>query len=131
MKYDCSQTLDFSHECRRMCDSMRACEECPLHTRCAEISDITAEHIDIVQKWSDSHPEPPKLTKREYEFLTTFAPCFKGRAIERTAKGLYIVFHCAFNDGSEGYSINPDMFPFISEGEEWCFDKLLGLEVEE
>lgn len=131
-KYDCSKTLDYSHEMKRMCNNFLRCEYgCPLEMlNVCDNANITQEHIDIVQKWSDEHAEQPKLTKREYEFLSVFAPRIEGRAIERTAKGLYIVFHHASNDEADGYCINPNLFPFISEGKEWYFDKLLGLEVE-
>ena len=134
MKYDCSRVLDYVHERNRMCDTIETCSDCPLfkeNENCIAQSDINQEVIDIVQKWSDEQPERPRLTKKEYEFLTIFAPCFDGKAIERTAEALYIVFHSTFNDGGDGYSIDSNLFPFISEGEEWYFNKLLGLEVEE
>lgn len=131
MKYDCNKILDYIHEKKRMCNSFSECENgCPLESfSFCDIEDATLEFIDIVQNWSDEHPEQPKLTKREYEFLTTFAPCIEGTAIERTLNGLYIMFHRAFNDEADGYRINPNLFPFIPIGEEWYFEKLLGLEV--
>lgn len=137
MKYNCNKTLDYDHEVNRMCKTIPTspigkCPNCPLANigGCTPGNGLTQKTIDIVQKWSDDHPEQPKLTKREYEFLSTFAPCIEGRAIERTVKGLYIVFHHASNDEADGYCINPNLFPFINEGKEWYFDKLLGLEVE-
>ena len=130
-KYDCSKTLDYIHEQGRMCNDTR-CEGCPFRNiNCAFVSDITQEHIDIVQKWSDEHPEAPELTNREYEFLSAFVPHIEGRAIERTAKGLYIVFHRASNEERDGHYIDPNLFSFIPVGEEWSFDKLLSLEVED
>ena len=71
MKYDCSKTLNYSHERRRMCDSfcdqkgIRLCFKCPLQgLYCTHVCRITPEHIDIVQKWSDEHPE--KTRKEAY-----------------------------------------------------------------
>lgn len=143
MKYDCNKTADFLKERQRMCDTYSNCLGCPYVTPdmgCAYCRNITQEHIDIVQKWSDDHPEKLKLSKREYEFLTTFTPGIDKKAIERIPnKGLYIVFYHEMNDPwegcvdgyAEGYRINSEFFKFVNEGERWDFDKLLGLEVEE
>lgn len=59
MKYDCSKTMDFKHERNRMCDSYVGClDNCPLYEKfCYSTKYLTQEHIDIVQKWSDEHPE--------------------------------------------------------------------------
>lgn len=61
-KYDCSKTLDYSHERDRMCGAIKDgdCDNCKLQGvggSCSNTSYITQEHIDIVQKWSDEHPE--------------------------------------------------------------------------
>lgn len=61
-KYDCSKTMDYAHERNRMCDAdkSRSCYNCPLKgvgESCFHIRFITQEHIDIIQKWSDEHPE--------------------------------------------------------------------------
>lgn len=66
MKYDCSKTLDYAHEVMRMC-KQTSCENCLIiHGECISLSikDITKERIDIVQKWSDEHPE--KTRKEAY-----------------------------------------------------------------
>ncbi len=56
MKVDCSKTLNYFKELKRMCTSGDGCEGCPLDEySCCIINDITQEHIDIVQKWSDEH----------------------------------------------------------------------------
>lgn len=57
-KYDCSLTLDYLHECERMCDDMCKCSDCPLYNfhRCVQTV-ITPEHINLVQKWSNEHHE--------------------------------------------------------------------------
>lgn len=57
MKYDCNKTLDYSHEKKRMCGTYHDCSNgCPLSVIYCH-GDIMQEHIDIVQKWSDEHPE--------------------------------------------------------------------------
>ena len=57
---DCSKTLDFSKEFHRICCTYGVgCEGCPLadsNYNC-NCYDITQEVIDIVQKWSDEHPD--------------------------------------------------------------------------
>ena len=127
MKYDCNKTLDFSHEYNRLCHSFD-CEECPMHTRCADVSDITEEHIAIVQKWSDEHPESPKLTKAEHDFLASFM--FPDElAIRKGGVTMQLDTHY------EGYSnatipLKKNMFQFIDEDKEWTVEELLKLEVE-
>ena len=64
-KYDCRKTLDYVHERKRMCDSffdqksrVKLCYKCPLHgLYCSQVCKITPAHIDIVQTWSDTHPQ--------------------------------------------------------------------------
>lgn len=133
-KYDCSRTLDYVHEATRLCTvyTKSKCEGCPLGDTvdCAFVGDITPEHIDILQRWSDEHPEKPKLTKKEHNFLSTF-PYVKGMSVNRTEKGLYFVIHRFIDDEPYTLHIDDNMFPFVGEGEEWDFDKLLSLEVEE
>lgn len=131
-KYDCSKALDYAHEVARMCHSFSECNNgCPLESKYCEIKYITQEYIDLVQKWSDSHPEQSKLTNREYEFLSVFQ-FIAGMSIKRTDDGLFIVFHHALDNRADGFKmIDPNLFPFIPIGEEWYFDKLLSLEVEE
>lgn len=131
-KYDCSKTLDYVHEMSRLCNSIPVvggtCDNsnCPLGhiTIC---SYPTQEHIDILQKWSDEHPEKPKLTKREYEFLITFLISMDKYIGREPMYDLYI--HDARCDTY--YGIDPTMFSFIQEGEQMTFDELLKLEVEE
>jgi len=66
-KYDCTKTLDYAHEYRRMCSST-CCDVCPLSVLDYCIMEgVTEEHIAILQKWSDEHPEEPKLTSKEVE----------------------------------------------------------------
>lgn len=132
MKYDCTKTQDCIHEYRRLCDSHSAgCEnDCPFcgMDNC-HLDSFDEDMIALLQKWSDEHLEKPKLTKREYEFLSAFSD-IEGKAIVRFFDScLYVRQYSSVRINS--ISIDPSMFPFISEGEEWYFDKLLGLEVEE
>lgn len=66
---DCSKTIDFFHELKRLCGSRSACdadaankERCPMFGVCEDaLTRICAEDvktaIEIVQKWSDEHPK--------------------------------------------------------------------------
>ena len=65
---DCSKTINFFPELKRLCDSRTACtadaankEQCPLHGFCRQSLTIRAEEIitavEILQKWSDEHPK--------------------------------------------------------------------------
>lgn len=87
-RVDCNKTLNFAKERKRMCEDYfhRVCykgnETCPLYEMyrkklgCHSIDNITQEHIDGVQKWSDKHPEEtmadrffkmfPKASRTEY-----------------------------------------------------------------
>ena len=74
-KYDCSKTLDYVHERKRMCDyfvdqkGIRLCDKCPLQgLPCSHVCEVTPAHIDGVQTWSDTHPEK---TRKE-AFLEMF-----------------------------------------------------------
>lgn len=63
-KYDCSKTLNYSREKNRMCKTYHCCNDgCPLRGLYCQ-GDITQEKIDIVQKWSNEHPE--KTRKEAY-----------------------------------------------------------------
>ena len=65
---DCSKTINFLHELKRLCDSRDGCvadaankERCPMFGFCEDVlTRICAEDvktaIEIVQKWSDEHP---------------------------------------------------------------------------
>lgn len=127
--YDCSKTIDCIHEFRRRCDSIGCNYACPFWgTDNCNLESFDEDEIALLQKWSDEHPEQLKLSKREKEFLTTFS-CIEGKLIERTVEGLWVVF--VNQNNLVRYRIDDNMFPFISEGEKWYFNKLLGLEVEE
>ena len=62
MRIDCSKTLNYGAELDRMCDANtsegRCKTGCGLYKlTCWRAKEITQEHIDIVQKWSDEHPQ--------------------------------------------------------------------------
>lgn len=73
-KYDCSKVIDYVHEMKRMCDLYyKSCADCPLGPNCGT-DEITEKHIEVVQKWSDSHPEKPEkveVNRRDDEGLIT------------------------------------------------------------
>ena len=63
---DCSKTINFLAEVKRLCDSRTGCtanatnkEQCPLFAFCDLLpSEICAEKaVEILQKWSDEHPQ--------------------------------------------------------------------------
>ena len=65
---DCSKTINFFPELKRLCDSRTACtadaankEQCPMHGFCRQSLTIRAEEIitavENLQKWSDEHPK--------------------------------------------------------------------------
>lgn len=70
-KYNCNNTLEYAHEASRMCrafDKCGGCEGCPLVKKSCEIFDVTPEHINRVQAWSDANPETV-LTDKQREIL--------------------------------------------------------------
>lgn len=128
MKYDCTKTRDCIHEYHRVCDSHPAgCEiSCPLigaDEICGFDIFENEDNIALLQKWSDEHPEIPKLTREEYAFLQAFKVT-ADKQIERKIGHLFLVM------GYTTMEIWPTMFSFIKEGETWFLGDLLKLEVE-
>lgn len=67
-KYNCNNTLDYTHEFNRMCKTFDCCDDCSLcDLPCARFA-ITTEHIRLVQEWSDAHPEIT-LTDKQVEIF--------------------------------------------------------------
>ena len=130
-KYDCSKTLDYSHEVDRMCHAYNVCsqdnEVCPLkESACYSAMVIDREKIDIVQKWSDENPEEPKLTKRDLAFLKAFGGCYRDRKIRKWCDGsVYYVF-----DGT-ATTLAKGMFEDMEIDTEMTFEELLELETGE
>ena len=66
-KYNCNNTLDYTHEFNRMCKTFDCCDDCSLYVLpCGAAKNITPEHIRRVQAWSDAHPEIT-LTDKQVE----------------------------------------------------------------
>lgn len=55
-RYDCNNVLDYARVAKRMCKAVGDCLNCPLNGLDCEATEITPEHVKIVQKWSDTHP---------------------------------------------------------------------------
>lgn len=125
-KYDCNKTLEYAHELNRMCEAYEMCDGCPLSTmtNCNDAMN-PSKKIGIVQKWSDEHPEPSKLSKREFDFLMMFK-WVDEKWIERTPNG-----HLRFVTKNEHCYLCDAWFSFIGKGESMTFRELLKLEVEE
>jgi len=132
MKRDCFKTLDYVHEFDRLCATHTNCRECPfvtLDTSCGSVREITQEAIDILQRWSDEHPEP-KLTERDYSFLGCFNPTNK--YIKRQCGVLTVIWKDpTITLNAMEIPIDATMFQFVEKGQKWSFDDLRKLEVEE
>ena len=123
-KYDCTLALDYAHERDRMCATMdNECENCPFWI--FNCDDITKDQINILQEWSDSHPEMPRITIEEQNFLEAFKD------------DLYIIARLGdrltLSGWAHGGSLDlyNNMFPFITSDRYWTIRELLKLEVEE
>ena len=127
MKYDCSKTKDFIHEARRMCKSAKWCKDCPLGSSDSCSFDIMENNTpEVVQKWSDEHPEPVTLTPEDRIFVDAF---LRGetKGIRRRNGRLYLVNLY----GDVEFEIRKDMFRMIGDGEHELLENLAKLEVEE
>ena len=127
-KYDCNKVLDCIHELRRLCDGNgnKSCEDgCPLHGYSCSPWSMTQTEINILQKWSDEHLEPPKIRKRELDFIAMFKWSDE-KWIERTPGG-----SLRFVTKNEYCYLCDAWFSFIGKGESMTFEELLNLEVEE
>lgn len=126
MKYDCTKAIDLIHEYRRLCDSHSAgCEnDCPF-IECCNLDSFDEDKIALLQKWSDEHPEMPKIRKEDLAFIKAFK-IRDSKYIERHQGHLRVVTMY----GSQEFEIWPDMFPFIEEGQSASFIDMLRMEVE-
>ena len=130
-KYDCTRTLNYVHELNRMCDVMNSCEDCPMSAvdiSCDRIAEITEDSIRILQKWSNEHPEMPKLTRKEHDFLK----CLHGGSflfIRRWGNTLYAEYAVPGMGDPQRIPIDPEMFPCVEDGKAWRVDNLIELEV--
>ena len=136
MKYNCNITKDYIHELRRMCASMPNCEICVLYAwtwaseDACSIAGMNDELIERIQKWSDEHPEKPKLTREEHDFLASFM--FPDELAIRKG-GVTMQLDTKYGSGYSNATIplNKNMFHFIDEDKDWTVEELLKLEVEE
>ena len=78
-KIDCNITENFFKERKRMCNTV-TCSKCPLRTPYDDCADIVVFHHDkameIIQKWSDEHPEEPVKTFAD-DFFDKFPNALK------------------------------------------------------
>lgn len=105
MKYDCTKTVDFIHEIKRMYDSCteisnEPCQSCPISGLCGEgfAEYLTEGHIETVQKWSDEHPE---MSRMDW-FLKQFPNCkmvYPQYIPEACVASLSSNFKCPISDG--------------------------------
>lgn len=80
---DCSKTVDFLKERKRLCDSYK-CKMCPVQPFfkipdvCPLFDDDLCDEklIDFVQKWSDEHPAPKPKTYAD-DFFEKFPKASK------------------------------------------------------
>lgn len=127
MKYDCTKALDLVHEYRRLCMDLHpsGCEnDCPFCDmgNCG-LDFFDEDKIALLQKWSDEHPEKPKITKAERNFLEAFKN--EGLLIARYGSGLRLMH------GGSWIDLRGMMFSFIHINQPWTIGELLMLEVEE
>ena len=115
------------HELNRVCDRYSSCSEgCPLLGRNCIAKTMTQTEIDLLQKWSDEHPEVPKLTKKDRMFLECFEAGVKDRKITKDYKGDVFYYY-----ESTSSMLSPDMFKNLEPSTITTFEELLELEVEE
>ena len=125
MKYDCNKMLDCMHELKRVCDRYTFCGDgCPLYGRNCVAQSMTQTEIDILQKWSDEHPEVPKLTKEDRMFLESFEGV-EGRKINKSDGDVFYYY------GGVSSMLAPDMFKALEPKTTMTFEELMELEVEE
>lgn len=90
---DCSKTINFFAEAKRLCDSRTGCtadaankEQCPLFVFCKHPvitrgAEYAKKLIEAIQKWSDEHP------KKTY--VQDFFEKFPNAPKDKSAKGEY------------------------------------------
>ena len=106
-KIDCSKVLNYVSEKKRLCESnTEHCLSCVLsEIGCDIVDEITAEHIEILQKWSDEHPQQtmadkffeifPNAKKKE-NGLPLYCPHYLGWGeYEKCPKGQGVNISCA------------------------------------
>jgi len=105
MKIDCSKTVDFLREWKRMCVTINECVNCGMRKICDDYNrpaDLTnMEHAEEeVQEWSDEHPVKTILEEliEHYPKLTLAdgkVPITQGNAICPSSFGFTDSDYCA------------------------------------
>ena len=91
MKYNCNKTLDFIHELDRMCKSNNEeCVKCVFSYYCPDLGEIyltTQKEINILQEWSDKHPE--KTRKEAFYEIFPYANVIPNRICFNRLLGIF------------------------------------------
>lgn len=127
-RYNCTRTADYFHEYKRMCQyctKTSGCCICPLKDMDCTTDGFYDELIDIVQEWSDEHPEMPHITKAEQDFLLAL----KDESMTISRLGDYLTLSGDWSYA--GVELHNNMFPFITSNRYWTIGELLKLEVAE
>lgn len=118
-KYDCNNTLDYSHEFRRMCKTFRSsrgqkiCKGCPLSELPCDILSVASEHIRRVQIWSDAHSEIMLTDKQVAIFKALDLIGF--RYIAKDSDGAVYAFTERPRKGFEAWGRNGEYFNLKSK----------------
>lgn len=107
-KYNCNNTLDYVHEFNRMCGAFNECSGCPLTQLHCELYEITPEHINRVQAWSDAHPKIT-LTDKQVEIFKALN-LLGFRYIAKDADGAVYAFTERPGKGLEAWGGNGEYF---------------------
>lgn len=114
-KYNCNNTLEYAHELNRMCETFDNCSTCPcpLYGMSCGHLEITAEHIKIVQAWSDAHPEIT-LTDKQVEIFKALN-LLGFRYIAQDSDGATYAFTVRPGKGLEAWGGNGEYFNLKSK----------------
>jgi hypothetical protein len=109
-KYNCNNTLEYAHEAERMCETFDNCSTCPcpLYGMSCGHLEITAEHINRVQAWSDAHPEIA-LTDKQVEIFKALN-LLGFRYIAKDSDGAVYAFTERPGKGLEAWGGNGEYF---------------------
>ena len=109
-KYNCNNTLKYAHEAERMCETFDNCSTCPcpLYGMSCGHLEITAEHINRVQAWSDAHPEIA-LTDKQVEIFKALN-LLGFRYIAKDSDGAVYAFTERPGKGLEAWGGNGEYF---------------------
>ncbi len=112
-KYNCNNTLEYAHELNRMCMRFSHCDSCPMAKRSCKARDISEAHINIVQEWSDNHPETV-LTDKQVEIFKALN-LLGFRYIAQDSDGATYAFTVRPGKGLEAWGGNGEYFNLKSK----------------